>query len=116
MELKSHNQGPASASEGFWPYYVYQYNQVTDEYDYVACVEGWQKEPGRETYGGRAFPEEADLDGDGMVYFIMTDGYALENAVDNEEYIRWREAAVGEAPEITFSYRLLPVVQPPAAG
>lgn len=117
VTLASHNHGPAAASKDFWPYFVDKYNKEKDCYETVAYVEGWQREPDRETYEGLTFPQEADLDGDGMVYYIMPGGkYALESPVDNEEYNTWRTSAVGESTEITFSYRILPEVRPHAAG
>ena len=116
VTMASHNHGPANTSEDFWPYSVHRYNEKLDLYEEIAYVECWLKEPDHATYEGMTFPHEADLDRDGMVYYIMSGEYALENPVDNAAYNVWREATVGDAPEITFSYKRLPDVRPPAKG
>ncbi len=117
VTMASHNHGPSWPADDFWPYSVHRYNKELDLYEEIAYVEGCLKEPDNEIYEGRMFPYEADLDGDGMVYYIMTDDeYSLENPVDNAAYNAWREAAVGISSEIIFSYKRLPDVRPPAKG
>lgn len=117
VTMASRNPGPSWAADDFWPYLVHQYNKKQDLYEEIAYVDGWFKEPDNEIYEGKVFPYEADLDGDGMVYYIMTDDeYSSENPVDNAAYHAWREATVGSSSEIIFSYKRLPDVRPPAKG
>lgn len=89
----SHNQG--AAGDKLWPYNVYQYNPGTGVYDRIAAVDGWDKAL-REIFSGKAFPAEADLDGDGFIYYVITEpgGYAPDygEAMDYAAYEDWRQS------------------------
>lgn len=89
----SHNQG--AAGDKLWPYNVYQYNPDTGVYDRLAAVDGWDKAL-REISGGKAFPAEVDLDGDGFIYYVITEpgGYAPDygEAMDYAAYEDWRQS------------------------
>lgn len=108
-ERMSHNHGMAPDGD-FWPYILYQYNEETDCYDVIASVDAWSRSYREEDYDGNPFPEEADADGDGIVYYMMEGGaYALENPVDGPEYQRWRDSYVGDMRQIQVPYvRLTP--------
>lgn len=89
----SHNQG--MAGEKLWPYTMYRYNQDTAVYEKIAAVDGWDKSL-TDTWAGVSFPEEADGDGDGFVYYVITEegGYAPEygGVMDGADYEAWRES------------------------
>lgn len=84
----SHAQGPNCA---IWPYFLYSLQS--------------HKELGgasaRDTYAYR-FPAEADLDGDGMVYYISDAEHDGDTPVDNDVYEEWWNSHLGGA-------RILPV-------
>lgn len=88
----SHNQG--MAGDTLWPYTVYQYSGETGRYERLAAVDGWDKNLS-DVWSGVAFPDDADQDGDGFVYYVITQegGYAPEygEVMDNGDYASWRE-------------------------
>ncbi len=98
----SHNQGLAGR---VWPYTLYQYNPESDVYEAIAMVDAWDKSLADKDYEGNAFPDEADKDGDLLVYYIMdADTYELKNPVDLAEYEKWFESYRGDAEVIRLSY------------
>lgn len=97
----SHNQGLAGE---FWPYTLYQYNQEADTYVKVGMADAWDKSLSEVNFEGEPFPEETDADGDGIVYYIMTEEYKLDTPVDGEEYNKWRNSYVGEAKQIEIPF------------
>lgn len=108
----SHNQGWAGA---FWPYTLYRWDGEADTYQSAGSVDAWDSNL---VSGG--FPRDVDGDGDGMVYFLLTDNwnhtahpdpdtgeeywYYEQPPVDGEEYLRWREGVVGDAEALDLSF------------
>lgn len=94
----SHNQG--MAGDKLWPYNVYQYSSEAGKYQRTAAVDGWDKNLA-DTWSGASFPDGIDADGDGFVYYIITEegGYAPEygEAMDNADYEAWRESYLNGA-------------------
>lgn len=101
----SHNQG--LAGEHFWPYTLYRYDAPQDQYLMVAQVDAWDKSFAPKNYQGEPFPDEADLSGSGIVYFIMEDGYDDTRPVDAEEYEQWLNQWLEGAEELTIPYQPL---------
>lgn len=98
----SHNHGLGGE---FWPYTLYQYDQETDTYTVAAEVDAWDKSYVEKDYEGNAFPQEADTDGDGIVYYIMTNGiYEHKDPVDLEEYEQWRNSCIGGAAQMKIPF------------
>lgn len=94
---KSHNHGLASISEEFWPYALYQYDRENDCYIKIADVDAWEQAY-RSEYEGIEFPKDADTDGDGLLYYIMTnDTYEYQNPMDAEAYEKWRDSYLKDA-------------------
>lgn len=95
----SHNH---SLSMDFWPYILYQYNPQTDQYDYLAGVSAWDK-----TYGKDMFPEDVDLDGDGIIYEIQTDPNQAEETTkyDESDFTAWISQYMDSAQEIQIDYQ-----------
>ena len=94
---KSHNHGLASMSEEFWPYALYQYDRENDCYIKIADVDAWEQAY-RSEYEGIEFPKEADTDGDGLLYYIMTNNtYEYQNPMDAEAYEKWRDSYLIDA-------------------
>ena len=115
----SHNHGMAPGLSGieFWPYSLYQYDPATDVYEYVLQVDAWERERGETSYTNDTFQTEADVDGNGVLYFIMTDGeHNYDEPTDDAEYLRWREDALGEPRELEIPFIELPLVLPEAAA
>jgi len=84
----SHNQGPACA---IWPFSLYDLASHRE----IGGAWAWDREV-------EGFPAEADLDGDGMVYYIGDDTLEVDNPVDNDVYEAWWDSYMGGA-------RILPV-------
>lgn len=94
----SHNQG--AAGDKLWPYTVYRYNSKVGAYEQLAMVDGWDKSL-REVMAGEAFPDDVDQDGDGFIYYIITEpgGYAptYGTAMDYMAYEEWRDSYLNGA-------------------
>lgn len=108
----SHNQGKAG---DFWPYSLCQYQADRGAYAAVGSVDAWDK---RLTAEG--FPEAADADGDGFVYYLLPPAWAgaYGEPVDGPAYDAWRAAYLAGASEVEIPFVTLPVatVLPAAAG
>ncbi len=89
----SHNQG---FSGDFWPYVLYVYDAEQDQYVMEAYVEAWDKSLSEVNYDGSSFPDDADTDGDGIVYYVMAAyGESYDNPIDLEDYTAWSESVMG---------------------
>lgn len=100
----SHNQGVSG--DKLWPYTLYRYDSSTGKYVQDASVDGWDKSI-RDTYPAFGdndgdyyidqsvipFPDDVDKDGDGFVYYIITEegGYApvYGEPMDYADYALW---------------------------
>ena len=105
----SHNQGWAGR---FWPFNLYQYDPETKTYVELAAVDAWDLTcvEGDETLTA-AFPRDVDIDGDGLVYYILTGDWYKESRVpsdgnlfgqlwgtdpvDGPDYENWLNASIG---------------------
>ena len=73
------------------------YDSTTDSYTLVADVMGWEKE-----YLPDGFPDASDVDGDGLVYEIVSykngDISMVESTtyMDEAEYFQWRSQYVDD--------------------
>lgn len=105
----SHNQGYAGA---FWPYNLYYYNKDTDEYVEVGSVDAYDKdlyECNKEVLdaSGSSFPEEADIDGNGFVYYIYENGledYQKIEPVDDVVYQEWLNQYTDGSNKISLDF------------
>ncbi len=97
----SHNQGVAG--DRLWPYTLYRYDGSAGKYVQEAAVDGWDKSL-RDTclsYDETIipFPEDVDKDGDGFVYYIITEagGYApvYGEPMDYTDYALWVSRYLG---------------------
>ena len=75
----SHNQGWAGR---FWPFNLYRYDDSSGAYQEAGAVDAWDRSlfEDDETLSA-AFPADADLDGDGLVYYILPSGYYQNDRV-----------------------------------
>lgn len=103
-----HNQG--LAGDSFWPYTLYQYRPETDDYVQIAMVDAWDKSFAETGYQGQVFPDAADENGDGVVYYIMPGTeYQPGTPVDLGDYESWRASLLGNAEKVTVPYQNLTV-------
>ena len=84
----SHNQGPACA---IWPFSLYDLASHRE----IGGARAWSNKV-------EGFPAEADLDGDGMVYYVGDDTHDMDVPIDNDVYEAWWDSYLGGA-------RMLPV-------
>lgn len=99
----SHNHGKSNLDD-FWPYSLYKYDSEEDQYVFIANVDAWQK-----SLYEISFPDNIDVDGDGVVYYLMDASY--ENQVDifdKAEYETWHQEFIGTADEVQIDYLPLP--------
>ena len=78
----SHNQGWAGR---VWPFNLYQYDGSTGTYKEIGAVDAWDRSlfEDDETLSA-AFPQDADKDGDGLVYYILTGEWYNQNRVPSD--------------------------------
>ncbi|MCD8327055.1 MAG: hypothetical protein LUC90_10370 [Lachnospiraceae bacterium] len=105
---QSHNQGLAGR---FWPYMVYVYNEELDSYEYVDSADAWDVEVSSEDNLGNPFPEDIDADGDGLVYYILSDNPDPYDGdilwMDGDEYESWHNSYIGNATELSLTWQQL---------
>ncbi len=102
----SHNQG---AGGDFWPFTVYRYDGASDTYKWLGSAEAWDSSYREADFEGNAFPEEIDVDGDGVLYYLAS---VKENGdvdwhpapVDREAYDQWRDAYLKGAEQAVVPY------------
>lgn len=96
----SHNQGYAGE---FWPYTFYTYDAAGDTYQAEYFVDAWDKSISDVNYNGEAFPDDADKDGDGIVYYLdAPDGSEQGEPMDKYAYDAWFSENAGSEEEIPF--------------
>ena len=98
----SHNQGPSIA---IWPYDLYTcrvtfYNGINHSH-YTEAGSARARCNNVPNFEDVAY---ADLDGDGVVYFIGEDAYREENPVDNDVYEAWRNQYLAGAQVLPVWY------------
>ena len=101
---ESHNH---SLSLDIWPYKLYQYNPQSEQYEFFACVSGWDKAFSESMNMLDTFPAELDADGDGILYEIQTDPeFAAETVkYDEADYEAWLSEYMIDAQEIEIDYQ-----------
>ena len=57
-----------------------------------------------EDYDGNPFPQEVDADGDGVVYYVATEGNEPKAPMDGAEYGQWRDSCLKGAKPIQVPY------------
>lgn len=96
----SHNH---SLSWDFWPYTLKQYSSGAGEYVDVGSITAWDKNNYPEDYNGEPFPDDADKDGDGVVYYIYERDMYLEpegeepEPVDVDVMEAWLDNNLGDS-------------------
>ena len=106
-EGKSHNHGMAGdcgPDGNFWPYFLHRYDPDTDAYVSLGSVDAWSIGFRETDDDGNPFPEAVDADGDGMVYYVMTEGYELKDPMDGAEYSQWRDSYLKGAKQMQLPY------------
>lgn len=102
-EPLSHNQG---LSENFWPYYIYLWDN--NGYQDAGGAEAWERNYQLIDFNGRSFPDSADKDGNGVVYYISGEqGMDYDNPVDDDEYKTYENRVFGNAHEIQIPWESL---------
>lgn len=93
----SHND---SYGEDFWPYNMYRYDWINDEYVYMGCVTSWQKD-----FQPEGYPDDADVSGTGTVYSITYgEEYTGEYDYDQLQYDQFYERIFGMANELELQW------------
>ena len=96
----SHNQGYAGE---FWPYTFYTYDAANDSYRAEYFVDAWDKSLSDVNYNGEAFPDDADKDGDGIVYYLdAPDGSETGEPLDRDAFDQLISENVGNEENIPF--------------
>lgn len=107
----SHNQGLNSFDmEEFWPYNIYRYDSTQDTYVLNGMVDAWEKEVSERNYAGDSFPDEADTDGDGILYSVMgtiDEYYALDTLVDGPTLSELQNSYRGNGAQIMIPWQEL---------
>ena len=103
----SHNHGLAPYGD-FHPYYLYQYRPETNEYQLIAGVDAWERESYETDFDGNPYPGDVDVDGDGIVYFIMPgESYVTDHPVSKKDYEEWYNSVLGGASRLDVPFQYL---------
>ena len=103
----SHNHG-YSYNDEFWPFDIYVYEEETDVYVKRWKVDAWEKRLKEVDHNGIEFPDDIDLDKDGIVYRILNEETNELLLLDKEEYEDWFSERIKGAEEISINWNLLP--------
>lgn len=100
----SHNHG-RSDLDYFWPYSLSLYNAENDKYEFVASIDAWQYQIAEDMEPDPEFPNEKDIDGDGIVYYDISENYYEPTLImDNDEYDIWcKKYTEGKEKKITWN-------------
>ena len=105
--MASHNHG-LSGRDDFWPFALYQYDSGSDGYLMVGSVDAWDKEDFPEDWDGRPFPDEADQDGDSMIYLLTLGGQEVTTTtLDGPEYENWLKDYTAGAAELDVPWQAM---------
>ena len=108
----SHNH---SRGEDFWPVAFYRYQAERDSYEWIGYADTWSKQ-WSEIFDGeenKPFPEELDVDGDGILYNIQNGSldavsYNYEDYRYNKaDYEEWYQEIMAGANEIRIDTKPL---------
>lgn len=103
----SHNHG-LSGRDDFWPFALYQYDSGSDGYLMVGSVDAWDKEDFPEDWDGSPFPDEADQDGDSMIYLLTLGGQEVTTTtLDGPEYENWLKDYTAGAAELDVPWQAM---------
>ena len=103
----SHNHG-LSGRENFWPFALYQYDSGSDGYLMIGSVDAWDKEDFPEDWDGSPFPDEADQDGDSMIYLLTLGGQEVTTTtLDGPEYESWLKDYTAGAAELDIPWQAM---------
>lgn len=95
-----HNQG--LAGDALWPYTWIEYDKAHDSYVSVADVDAWDKRFAETDYEGNPFPEEADKDGTGVVYLILSeDG---QTVMSRSDFLAWETPLLTDSPALELPW------------
>lgn len=98
----SHNQGLGG---DFWPFSVYKYDMASDAYKLIGMIDAWDKNMAEEDENGNKYPDDVDVSGVGLVYYIMTSGeYEAVAPVDVTEFKKWCSKNMGNGSELEIAY------------
>lgn len=101
----SHNQGLAG---DFWPYSLYKYDNESDTYRFMGTVDAWDKSVAETGYDEKPFPKEIDKNGNGIVYYITSNGTTnITNPIDKEKYDQWHDSYIGNAKKVNLPFMKL---------
>lgn len=99
----AYNQGLA---DNFWPYNIYQ--RTNEGYSVIGSVDAWEKAYMESDFGGNPFPDEVDLNGNGIIYFISgKNGIDYDNPVDDAEYKEYEKKFLGSADDLYVPWQSL---------
>jgi len=107
MAMWSHNHG-YSANDEFWPFDIYAYEKEADTYVKRWNVDAWEKQVKEVDYNGTEFPDDIDLDGDGMVYRMLSEETNELLLMDKADYEEWFAERIEGAEKISINWNRLP--------
>ena len=95
------------SGESFQPYTLYQYDAESDAYTAAAQVDAWERSVSETDSEGNSFPDDVDVSGTGMVYYITPEGDKTGEPVDQAEYEEWEASWRGDAEELAVPWMKL---------
>ena len=92
------------SGSSFSPIQVYGYNSEANKYEKVADADCWSKDFKQTDSKGNSFPDEADKDGNGFVYYLSGPGYDSSIPVDDDVYAEWKSFYLGSGEKHIINF------------
>lgn len=99
------SHGSELASEGYWPYTLYQYNAAEGSFEELAQVNMWSKAVATVDYKGDPYPDDIDTEGAGTVFILG--GPDEVKTVSKSDYEQWLADTMGDPAELDIPYQAL---------
>lgn len=99
------SHGSELASEGYWPYTLYQYNAAEDSFEELAQVNMWSKAVADVDFKGDPYPDDIDAEGAGTVFILGSSNEV--KTVSKSDYEQWLADTMGTAVELDIPYQAL---------
>lgn len=99
------SHGSELASEGYWPYTLYQYDAAEGSFEELAQVNMWSKAVATVDYKGDPYPDDIDTEGAGTVFILG--GPDEVKTVSKSDYEQWLADTMGDPAKLDIPYQAL---------
>lgn len=99
------SHGSELASEGYWPYTLYQYNVAEGSFEELAQVNMWSKAVADVDFKGDPYPDDVDAEKAGTVFILGSQG--IVKIICKTDYEKWLSETLDLSTEVDIPYQAL---------